>query len=276
MRQARTRSIGMDVPPASMAGASVTPKHAAEVPDLGTMGTRPCASDQRLRQRPSPANDLVLGYDAGPGGAWRSRSLTTHGQVGSGVAPACLPKQAGDRGHTARRDAVHLARLRRAGALTPVAVPPVADNARRALSRARDAARQDLQAAQCRRNACGLRQDSRSTGAAHGGLAHRRGRAEVVGPTPASTIPDHACRAWGSSPRTPPARRSAVRAPSPPLAIPRPVARAWQGPGRIAIPPEVRRPRPRRLATPPNASQEIRGKAHVRRGKRSRRLIARG
>ena len=39
------------------------------------------------------------------------------------VAPSLIPKKAGDRVKTDRRDAVQLARLMRSGDLTPVYVP---------------------------------------------------------------------------------------------------------------------------------------------------------
>jgi transposase len=96
-----------------------------------------------------------------------------------------LPKQAGDRVKTDRRDAVQLARLRRSGDLTPVDVPQVEDEAIRDLSRARDDTMRDLKAAKCRLNAFLLRQDIRSTGQATWGPAHRRWLSEVVCPTPA-------------------------------------------------------------------------------------------
>jgi transposase len=99
-----------------------------------------------------------------------------------------IPKQAGDRVTTDRRDAVQLARLMRAGALTPVSVPPVEDEAIRERSRARDDTIRDLHAAKFRLKAFLLRQDLRDTGPATWGPAHRRWRAAVVGPTPAQPI----------------------------------------------------------------------------------------
>jgi transposase len=53
------------------------------------------------------------------------------------VAPSLMPKKAGDRVKTDRRDAVQLARLLRSGDRTPVYIPAVADEAMRDLSRAR-------------------------------------------------------------------------------------------------------------------------------------------
>jgi transposase len=89
---------------------------------------------------------------------------------------------------TDRRDAVHLARLLRSGDLTPVDVPKVEDEAIRALTHARADALHDLKAAEFRHNAFWLRPDIRDTGRATWGPAHRRGRAEVVRPTPAQPM----------------------------------------------------------------------------------------
>jgi transposase len=104
------------------------------------------------------------------------------------VAPSLIPKKAGDRVTTDRRDAVQLARLMRAGDLTPVYVPQVADEASRALSRAREDALRDLKAAKFRLKAFRLRQDSRYTGQATWGPAHLCWLAEVVCATPAQQI----------------------------------------------------------------------------------------
>jgi transposase len=101
------------------------------------------------------------------------------------VAPAQIPQKAGDRVKTERRAAVHLARLLRCGDLTPVYVPAVADEAIRALVRAREDPLKDGKAAKARLKAFLLRQDIRSEGRATGGSAQLRWRAKVVCPTPA-------------------------------------------------------------------------------------------
>jgi hypothetical protein len=54
------------------------------------------------------------------------------------VAPSVSPKKLGDRVTTNRRDAIQLARLRRAGDLPPVYVPQGDDAAMRDLCRARE------------------------------------------------------------------------------------------------------------------------------------------
>jgi transposase len=185
MRPSRMLSIGMDVHKASIAVASVTKAHDAEVIDLGTIGTRQCDIDQLMRTLPSKAKHLVLVYAAGPCGAWLYRDLTKKGHVCWVVAPALMPKKAGDRVNTDRRDAVPLARLMRSGDLPRVYVPTVDDAAMRDLPRAREDALRDLQAATFRLTAFWLRHDIRDTGRATWGPAHLRGRAAVVCATPA-------------------------------------------------------------------------------------------
>jgi transposase len=192
MSQSRTLFIGRDVPKESMAVAYVAPDHGAEVTDLGSIGTRQCDLDQLLRQRPSKAKQLSFVYEAGPCGAWLSRSLTQKGDDCWGVAPSLLAQQAGDRGTTDRRDAVPLARLARAGDLTAAAVPTVEADAMRDLTRAREDTLSDLQDAKFRLNALLLRHDSRYTGRATWNPAPLRGLAEVVCPTPAQQLVFHA------------------------------------------------------------------------------------
>jgi transposase len=104
------------------------------------------------------------------------------------VALSLIPNKAGDRVKTDRRDAVQLARLMRSGALPPVSVPQVEDEAIRAVSRAREDAIRDRKAVKFRLTALLLRQDIGSTGQATWGPAHRRWLAEVVCATPAQHI----------------------------------------------------------------------------------------
>ena len=99
-----------------------------------------------------------------------------------------IPKKAGDRVKTERRDAIQLARLMRSGELTPVYVPAVDDEALRDLSRAREEAIRDLKAAKLRLKAFLLRHDIRYTGRATWGPAHLRWLSEVVVPHRRSTL----------------------------------------------------------------------------------------
>ena len=66
MQPSRTRSGGLDVHTDAIAVASVAPEHGAEVICRGTIGTRPCDSDQLIRKMPSQAKPLVFGSEAGP------------------------------------------------------------------------------------------------------------------------------------------------------------------------------------------------------------------
>jgi transposase len=161
MTQSSTLYVGLDVHQESIAVASIAQAHGAAVSSLGSIGTRQCDMDHLIRKLPSKAQHLVVVDEAGPCGYWLSRSLTKQGHVCWVVAPSLMPKKAGDRVNTDRRDAVPRARLRRAGDLTPVYVPTVEDEAIRDLSRAREDAIRDLKAAKFRLNAFLLRQDIR-------------------------------------------------------------------------------------------------------------------
>src|SRR5262249_38128937 len=138
MSQSTTIFVGLDVHKESIAGAYVSQEHGAEVTYLGTIGTRQCDIDQLSRKMQAKANHLILVYEARPCGYWRYRYLTKKGYDCWVVAPSLIPKQPGERVKTNRRDAVPLARLARSGALTPVYVPRVEDEAIRDLTRARE------------------------------------------------------------------------------------------------------------------------------------------
>ena len=76
-------------------------------------------------------------YEAGPCGFALQRALTARGFACDVIAPALMPRRPGDRVKTDRRDAIQLARLHRAGELSPVHVPDERDEAVRDLIRAR-------------------------------------------------------------------------------------------------------------------------------------------
>jgi len=188
MPPSSTLDVGLDVHKDAIAVAYVAQDHGAEVTDLGTIGTRQADLDHLVRTLPSTAPHLVFVYEAGPCGYWLDRDLSKTGYTCWVVAPSRIPKKAGDRVHTDRRDAVQLARLMCSGDLTPVAVPTVDDEAIRDLTRAREAAINALKAAKFRLKAFLLRHDMRSTGRATWSPAHRRWLSEVVCPMPAPPI----------------------------------------------------------------------------------------
>lgn len=94
---------------------------------------------KRLLHKLSP-NGEVLGvcYEAGPCGYGIYRQITQMGHDCVVVAPGLIPRKATDRIKTDRRDALSLARLHRAGELTPVWVPDQDQEAIRDLTRARE------------------------------------------------------------------------------------------------------------------------------------------
>lgn len=104
------------------------------------------------------------------------------------VAPSQMPKKAGDRVKTDRRDAVQLARLLGSGDLSPIYIPSVEDEAMRDVVRAREDVLTDLKAAKVRLKAFLLRQDIRYEGRANWTAAHLRWLANVVCPPPAQPI----------------------------------------------------------------------------------------
>jgi transposase len=83
-------------------------------------------------------------YEAGPTGYGLARELARRGGVCVVAAPSKIPRAAGERVKTDRRDAEHLARLLLAGKLHPVRVPGLQEEALRDLVRAREAVRVDL------------------------------------------------------------------------------------------------------------------------------------
>src|SRR5262245_1842800 len=103
----------------------MSPKSMAEVTALGTMETRQCAIDHRIRKRPSKAKRLIFVSEAGPCGYWLSRYLRNKDDDCWMVAPSLLPTKADDRVKADRRDArqlAHLALLGSKGVSTGVAL----------------------------------------------------------------------------------------------------------------------------------------------------------
>jgi len=107
-------------------------------------------SVRRLARRFGDPAALRCCYEAGPGGFEPHRLLSWMGIACDVVAPSLIPRRAGERVKTDRRDASRLARLRRAGELAPVRVPTEAEEAVRDLVRARAALLADRKRAQQR------------------------------------------------------------------------------------------------------------------------------
>lgn len=132
-----TKFIGMDVHKATIA-VSVAEPGVGEVRYLGEIANTAEAIAKLVRQLRKDGAELSFCYEAGPCGYGIHRQLTELGWDCQVVAPSLIPKKAGDRVKTDRRDSVMLARLHRAGELTAVWVPDDAQEALRDLTRARE------------------------------------------------------------------------------------------------------------------------------------------
>ncbi len=184
----KTLYVGLDVHKDSIAVAYAPEDRGAEVVSLGAIGTRQCDIDKLIRRLESKGAALVFVYEAGPCGYGLYRYLTGKGFACHVVAPSLIPRKAGDRVKTDRRDAMTLARLMRSGDLRAIYVPGVEDEALRDLSRGRDDALQDLKRSKRRLKSFLLRQDIRYEGRATWNPAHLRWLSEVVCPTPPPQI----------------------------------------------------------------------------------------
>src|SRR6266446_7340114 len=109
MAQGSTLFVGLDVHKETIAVAYVGEEREAEVVSLGTVGTRQSDIDKLIRKLQAKGKTLHLVYEAGPCGYWLYRYLTKKNLQCWVVAPSQIPKKAGDRVKTDRRDAVQLA-----------------------------------------------------------------------------------------------------------------------------------------------------------------------
>ncbi len=136
--------IGFDTAKLRNAVAIAEAGRRGEVRYLGEIDTNETATRKLVAGLAAKYRRLTFCYEAGPTGYGLQRLIESLGHSCLVVAPSLIPKKAGDRVKTNRRDAEGLARLLRAGELTPVWVPDSRHEAMRELTRAREAARQDL------------------------------------------------------------------------------------------------------------------------------------
>ena len=156
-----TPIVAFDQHAASLVAAVLLPGQSAPAihtlaPDLPTV--------RRFLRRIRPDGPLQCGYEAGPCGFDLQRALTADGIRCDVMAPALIPRRAGVRIKTDRRDATQLAILYRAGALTRIHVPTEQEEAVRDLLRCREDIRADLLRARHRLSKFLLRHGRRFTG----------------------------------------------------------------------------------------------------------------
>ena len=155
-----TTTIGFDQHAHSLVAAVLLPDAREPAiqplsPDLPHVGR---FIDKVLQQGP-----VRCCYEAGPCGFELYRFLTGRGIPCEVIAPALIPRRPGDRVKTDRRDAIQLAVLYRAGALTAIHVPTDAEEAARDLVRTREDVRRDVLRARQRLGTFILRHGRRFT-----------------------------------------------------------------------------------------------------------------
>jgi transposase len=180
------RYIGLDVHKDSIAVA-VAEAGTGDVRYLGPLAPTSEAL-RKLVTKCGPSDRLRFAYEAGPCGYGVYRTLTQLGCNCRVVAPSLIPRRPGDRVKTDRRDAVTLARLLRAGELTPVWVPDPEQEALRDLTRAREDAKLAQTRARQRLNAFLLRHGQHFPGRSRWSQAHRRWLASLRLPQPVQQV----------------------------------------------------------------------------------------
>jgi transposase len=137
----RTRFVGLDVHKETIAVAVA--EDGSPPQSWGIIANDPQAVRKLARSLAGDGVQLVAAYEAGPTGFAVQRLLTSLGVGCQVIAPSLVPRRAGDKVKTDRRDALMLARLLRSGDLTPIWIPDQEHEALRSLVRARADARVD-------------------------------------------------------------------------------------------------------------------------------------
>ena len=168
--QAGLIHLGMDTSKNAIVVATLLPGEQSPVTDRIANEE---AAVRRLVGRFADRSVLRAWYEAGPGGYELCRLLASMGVACQVVAPSLIPKGSSDKVKTDKRDSRRLARLGRAGELTPVRVPGPAEEAVRDLVRARAAVLEDRKRAQQRLTAVLMRHGRIWRGATYWTRAHR-------------------------------------------------------------------------------------------------------
>ena len=115
-----------------------------EVRFLGEFDNTPAATAKLVKKLSGKYDRLTFCYEAGPTGYGLYRQIKSLGHECLVVVPSLILKKPGERVKTNRRDAVGLVKQLRGGDLTAVWVPDPRHEAIRDLTRAREAAVEDL------------------------------------------------------------------------------------------------------------------------------------
>ena len=127
-----TTIIAFDQHAATTVAAVLLPNH--RTPALHAL-TSDSSTIVRFVERVRRQGTVTCCYEAGPCGFELQRALAAREIPCDVIAPALIPRRAGDRVKTDRRDAGQLAVLYRAGALTTIHIPTEQEEAARDLLR---------------------------------------------------------------------------------------------------------------------------------------------
>jgi len=180
--------VGMDVHKNSIEIVTAETRGLMEVRHYGKIGGTMGALDKAVRKLMSRGYPLRFVYEAGPCGYEIYRHLTKQGFSCKVVAPSMTPRKSGDRIKNDRRDAETLARLERAGELTPIHVPREDDEAIRDMTRAREDAVKALRTARQQLGGFVLRYGKRYPGKESWTPAHMRWLSDIALPHPGQQI----------------------------------------------------------------------------------------
>jgi transposase len=132
--------VGLDVSKLKISVAIAEGGRSGEVRFFGDISSESASVASMIGKLAKHGAQLHFCYEAGPTGYELHRQIIALGHDCAVVAPSLIPKRPGDRVKTNRRDALSLAKLHRAGELTPVWVPDRGHEAMRDLVRTREAA----------------------------------------------------------------------------------------------------------------------------------------
>lgn len=173
--------VGLDVHKDTIAVAVAEDGRGGEIRFHGTIANSADSVMRLTKTLTAKGNGKVPSfcYEAGPCGYGIHRHLTRLGFECAVVSPSLIPRKSGDRVKTDRRDAEMLARLWRAGELTPIWTPDEEQEAMRDLIRTRKQAMDAVKVAKQQLLSFPLRHGLRYENGQYWAQRHRRWLAEL-------------------------------------------------------------------------------------------------